>query len=104
MKKQLSLSMTGYVDKGKKTRREVFLAAMDRAIRAIHQQPCRTRLTHEQGQTKSLRLLPKPPVRTSLLPHLQLPRDHGQLANRGYNPLVAIQMAFSGQLYAEGGE
>ncbi len=26
------------------------------------------------------------------------------MANRGYNPLVAIQMALSGQLYAEGGE
>jgi len=26
------------------------------------------------------------------------------MANRGYNPLVAIQMAFSGQIYAEGGE
>jgi len=25
------------------------------------------------------------------------------MANRGYNPLVAIQMALSGQLYAEGG-
>jgi transposase, IS5 family len=32
MKKQLSLSMTGYFDKGKKTRREVFLAEMERAI------------------------------------------------------------------------
>lgn len=32
MKKQLSLSMTGYFDKGKKTRREVFLAEMDRAV------------------------------------------------------------------------
>lgn len=26
------------------------------------------------------------------------------MGNRGYNPLIAIQMAFSGQLYAEGGE
>ena len=26
------------------------------------------------------------------------------MANRGYNPLVAIQMAFSGQIYAEPGE
>lgn len=26
------------------------------------------------------------------------------MANRGYNPLVAIQMAFSGQIYAVGGE
>jgi len=26
------------------------------------------------------------------------------MANRGYNPLVAIQMALSGQLYAETGE
>jgi len=26
------------------------------------------------------------------------------MANQGYNPLVAIQMAFSGQIYAEGGE
>ena len=26
------------------------------------------------------------------------------MANRGYNPLVAIQMALSGQIYAEGGE
>jgi len=26
------------------------------------------------------------------------------MANRGYNPLVAIQMALSGQLYADGGE
>jgi transposase len=26
------------------------------------------------------------------------------MANRGYNPLVAIQMAFSGQIYADGGE
>jgi hypothetical protein len=26
------------------------------------------------------------------------------MANRGYNPLVAIQMALSGQLYAERGE
>jgi transposase len=25
------------------------------------------------------------------------------MANRGYNPLVAIQMALSGQIYAEGG-
>jgi transposase len=25
------------------------------------------------------------------------------MANRGYNPLVAIQMVLSGQLYAEGG-
>ena len=32
MKKQLSLSMTGYFDKGKQTRREVFLAEMERAI------------------------------------------------------------------------
>jgi len=32
MKKQLSLSMTGYFDKGKKTRREVFLAEMQRAV------------------------------------------------------------------------
>ena len=26
------------------------------------------------------------------------------MANRGYNPLVAIQMALSGQLYANSGE
>jgi transposase len=26
------------------------------------------------------------------------------MANRGYNPLVAIQMALSGQIYAETGE
>lgn len=26
------------------------------------------------------------------------------MANRGYNPLVAIQMALSGQLYADPGE
>ncbi|WP_419583202.1 IS66 family transposase, partial [Thiolapillus sp.] len=26
------------------------------------------------------------------------------MANQGYNPLVAIQMAFSGQLYADRGE
>jgi hypothetical protein len=26
------------------------------------------------------------------------------MANRGYNPLVAIQMALSGQLYAPPGE
>lgn len=26
------------------------------------------------------------------------------MANRGYNPLVAIQLALSGQLYAETGE
>lgn len=26
------------------------------------------------------------------------------MANHGYNPLVAIQIALSGQLYAEGGE
>ncbi len=26
------------------------------------------------------------------------------MANRGYNPLVAIQMALSGQIYAEAGE
>lgn len=32
MTKQLSLSMTGYFDKGKKTRREVFLAEMERAV------------------------------------------------------------------------
>lgn len=32
MKKQLSLSMTGYFDKGKKSRREVFLAEMERAL------------------------------------------------------------------------
>jgi IS5 family transposase len=32
MNKQLSLSMTGYFDKGKKTRREVFLAEMERAV------------------------------------------------------------------------
>jgi transposase, IS5 family len=32
MKKQLSLSMTGYFDKGKKTRREVFLAEMEHAL------------------------------------------------------------------------
>ena len=32
MKIQLSLSMTGYFDKGKKTRREVFLAEMERAV------------------------------------------------------------------------
>jgi IS5 family transposase len=32
MKKQLSLSMTGYFDKGKKTRREVFLAEMEQAV------------------------------------------------------------------------
>lgn len=32
MKKQLSLSMTGYFDKGKKTRREVFLAEMEQAL------------------------------------------------------------------------
>ncbi len=25
------------------------------------------------------------------------------MTNRGYNPLVAIQLALSGQLYAEGG-
>ena len=30
--KQTSLSMTGYFDKGKKTRREVFLAEMERAV------------------------------------------------------------------------
>ena len=32
MNKQMSLSMTGYFDKGKKSRREVFLAEMERAI------------------------------------------------------------------------
>ena len=32
MKKQLSLSMTGYFDKGKKSRREVFLDEMERAL------------------------------------------------------------------------
>ena len=32
MKKQLSLSMTGYFDKGKKSRREVFLAEMERVL------------------------------------------------------------------------
>jgi transposase, IS5 family len=32
MKKQLSLSMTGYYDKGKKSRREVFLTEMERAL------------------------------------------------------------------------
>jgi transposase, IS5 family len=32
MKNQLSLSMTGYFDKGKKTRREVFLAEMEHAV------------------------------------------------------------------------
>ena len=32
MKKQLSLSMTGYFDKGKKSRREVFLAEMEQAL------------------------------------------------------------------------
>jgi len=26
------------------------------------------------------------------------------MANKGYNPLVAIQLALSGQLYVEGGE
>jgi transposase len=26
------------------------------------------------------------------------------MANRGYNPLVAIQLALSGQIYADGGE
>jgi len=26
------------------------------------------------------------------------------MANRGYNPLVAIQLALSGQLYAQTGE
>ena len=26
------------------------------------------------------------------------------MANKGYNPLVAIQMALSGQIYADGGE
>lgn len=26
------------------------------------------------------------------------------MANQGYNPLVAIQLALSGQLYADGGE
>ena len=26
------------------------------------------------------------------------------MANKGYNPLVAIQMAFSGQIYAQPGE
>jgi hypothetical protein len=26
------------------------------------------------------------------------------MANKGYNPLVAIQMALSGDIYAEGGE
>ena len=30
--KQMTLSMTGYFDKGKKTRREQFLAAMDRVV------------------------------------------------------------------------
>jgi IS5 family transposase len=32
MKPQMSLSMTGYFDKGKKTRREQFLAEMDRVV------------------------------------------------------------------------
>ena len=32
MKKQLSLSMTGYFDKGKKSRRELFLAEMERVL------------------------------------------------------------------------
>ncbi len=32
MKKQMSLSMTGYFDKGKKTRREAFLAEMECAV------------------------------------------------------------------------
>ena len=31
-------------------------------------------------------------------------RDLQTMANQGYNPLVAIQMAFSGQLYADRGE
>jgi len=26
------------------------------------------------------------------------------MANQGYNPLVAIQMALSGEIYAQGGE
>lgn len=30
--KQRSLSMTGYFDKGKKTRREVFLAEMEQVV------------------------------------------------------------------------
>ena len=32
MTKQMSLSMTGYFDKGKKSRREVFLAEMEQAL------------------------------------------------------------------------
>ena len=34
--KQGSLSMTGYFDKGKKTRREQFLAEMDRVVPWVH--------------------------------------------------------------------
>lgn len=30
--KQMSLSMTGYLDKGKKTRRELFLAETEQAV------------------------------------------------------------------------
>ena len=36
------------------------------------------RLAHEQGQAESLRVLPHPKVRRSLLPNLQLPPVHGE--------------------------
>ncbi len=35
--------------------------------------------------------------------YYRISSDLQTMANRGYNPLVAIQMALSGQLYAKGG-
>ena len=54
-------------------------AALRQASRCrIHQQSGRTRPAHEQGQAESLRVLPHPKVRRSLLPNLQLSPVHGE--------------------------
>ena len=44
----------------------------------LHQQSCRARPAHGQGQAESLRMLPHPQVRRGLLPHLKLSAVHGE--------------------------
>ena len=59
-----------------KTRDRRF-AVCQAASCTVYQQPRRARLENEQGQTEGLRLFSYPKVRRGLLPHLQLPADHG---------------------------
>ena len=45
---------------------------------ALHQQPRRAGLAHEQGQAESVGMLPHPKVRRSVLPNLKLSAIHGE--------------------------